>query len=338
MRFEAGFTQGASGGNLRITAPSMALDGQFLASTVTGERQATTPPAASSLALVFQAQDPTPPAFAILISDSAEHHRLRVVRRAPWDAFALDSVSMPLPLLDDRKKNVFLSPDLVNTDGFGNLTVDDSDGNITVPQSAALKTQSRRGGFSFRRQHVRDGVDHGSGRQSHAECIRHLSYGFCHPQAHARLANSCRRPLARRLRAGINRASGYIGERHGPSERCVGCARRELFAGRRENRRQQLRHGSPTRQCHHADGGLTVSGSGQITYGAGGSISLAAGQDINLPAVFGGAFSGRLNLGATLSGLSGAKGGSLSILAPFIQVGGQSSHDRHASTISRLFQ
>ena len=66
MRFEAGFTQGASGGNLRITAPSMALDGQLLASTVTGERQATTPPAASSLALVFQAQDPTPTAFLTL--------------------------------------------------------------------------------------------------------------------------------------------------------------------------------------------------------------------------------------------------------------------------------
>ena len=63
MRYEAGFTQGGGGGNLQITAPSMALDGQFLATTVTGERQATTPPAASSLALSFHAQDPTPPAF-----------------------------------------------------------------------------------------------------------------------------------------------------------------------------------------------------------------------------------------------------------------------------------
>ena len=63
----------------------MALDGQFLASTVTGARQATTPPAASSLALVFQAQDPTPPDFLILLANSAEHHvrQWHAERRGP---------------------------------------------------------------------------------------------------------------------------------------------------------------------------------------------------------------------------------------------------------------
>ena len=63
----------------------MALDGQFLASTVTGERQATTPPAASSLALVFQAQDPTPPDFLTAVSHSAEHHvrQRHAERRGP---------------------------------------------------------------------------------------------------------------------------------------------------------------------------------------------------------------------------------------------------------------
>jgi hypothetical protein len=65
-------------------------------------------------------------------------------------------------------------------------------------------------------------------------------------------------------------------------------------------------------------GGVTVSATGQISYGAGGSISISAGQDLNIASVIG----GELILNSTLSGFSGSKGGSLSLLAPSIQIGG----------------
>src|SRR5262249_19801009 len=73
-------------------------------------------------------------------------------------------------------------------------------------------------------------------------------------------------------------------------------------------------------------GGVDVSGTGAITYGLAGSISIRAGQDPLIASVLG----GQLNLDATLSGFSGKTGGSFSILAPLIQVGGMTSN---ASTL-----
>src|SRR5262249_33552895 len=67
-----------------------------------------------------------------------------------------------------------------------------------------------------------------------------------------------------------------------------------------------------------ASGGVDVSATDVLSYGSGGAISIRAGQDPNILSVLG----GQLNLDATLSAFSGAKGGSLSVLSPFIQVGG----------------
>src|SRR5262249_43375612 len=77
-----------------------------------------------------------------------------------------------------------------------------------------------------------------------------------------------------------------------------------------------------------ASGGVDVGGTGAITYGLGGSVSIRAGQDPN--PITASLLGGRLALDATLSAFSGKKGGSLSILAPFIQVGGTTSN---ASTL-----
>ena len=65
-------------------------------------------------------------------------------------------------------------------------------------------------------------------------------------------------------------------------------------------------------------GGVRVDNTAKATYGNAGAISILAGQDPNLKALLG----GRLNLEGDLVGYSGAKGGSLTLLAPFVQVGG----------------
>ena len=325
MRYEAGFTQGGGGGNLKITAPSMALDGRFLANTVTGERQATAPPAASSLALNFRAQDPTPTAF-LTLSPTPPNITFANGTQTAAAPFALDGVSLPLPLSDDRTKNVFLSPDLVNTDGFGNFTVDDSDGDITVPPGAALRTAP--GGtvsLSAANLFVLGSITAPAGSltlnvfdisPTVATTLK-LTPDLPTPAVDPSRGGFVLGPTARldtsgsvtdlRIGAPVAPGASYL-----PAGGKIAIS---SFA-------MDLQHGSVIA----ADGGLTVDGSGQVTYGAGGSIALAAGQDINVPAVFGGAFNGRLNLGATLSAMSGASGGSLSVLAPFVQVGGQSSH------------
>ena len=323
MRYEAGFTQGASGGSLSVTAPSMALDGQFLASTVTGERQATTSPAASSLALSFHAQDPTAPIFAT-ISPAPPNITFASGTQSAVGPFTLDRSGLPLPLPVDRTKNVFLSPGLVNTDGFGNLTIDDSDGNITVPPSAALTT--RPGGsvsLSAANLSVQGSIIAPGGSLT-------LNAFDISPAVFATLPADAPTPAVDLTRGGFTLGptarldvSGNITDLRGDALVAPGAS--YLAAGGKIAIRSfgmDLQSGSVIA----ANGGLTVAGSGQIAYGAGGSISLAAGQDINIPAVYGGVSDGRLNLGATLSGLSGSQGGSLSILAPFIQVGGQSSH------------
>ena len=71
----------------------------------------------------------------------------------PADAFALapllvpgdpplpegsPSPGTPLPLREDRKKNVYLSPELLTTSGFGSLTVENGNGDIIVPLGVTL--------------------------------------------------------------------------------------------------------------------------------------------------------------------------------------------------------
>ncbi|MES2569952.1 MAG: hypothetical protein V4710_07835, partial [Verrucomicrobiota bacterium] len=68
-------------------------------------------------------------------------------------------------------------------------------------------------------------------------------------------------------------------------------------------------------------GGVIVSGDGTRSYGAGGSLTINAGQDLTVKSVLGGS----LAMESTLKGYSGGRGGSLSILAPLIRIGGAST-------------
>jgi filamentous hemagglutinin len=72
-------------------------------------------------------------------------------------------------------------------------------------------------------------------------------------------------------------------------------------------------------------GGAVISAAGKAGYGGGGSISISAGQEKSNP-LLAGLIGGQLTLGAELEGFSGAKGASLSILAPSIQVGGTTTN------------
>src|SRR5215467_13664052 len=141
--FEGGYTYGGLGGGLSVTAPSMAVDGQFLGNTITGARQTFTPPTPSSLSLAFQQQALIPNLLFPPISLTPPNVTFGPGTLAPADPFALDDSGMPLPLREDRIANVILSPDLINADGFGIFKIDNSDGTITVPANVTLSAPPR---------------------------------------------------------------------------------------------------------------------------------------------------------------------------------------------------
>ena len=118
-----------------MTAAGMALDGQLRGLTIEPPRSWVAPPSHSSLAISFAAEktfgpptnvtflpvSPTPPAIIFGTTDTA-----------PVQKFVLAG-DAPVALSASRLNTVVLSPALLDEDGFGHLTVENTDGSITVP-------------------------------------------------------------------------------------------------------------------------------------------------------------------------------------------------------------
>ncbi len=138
-QYEDGYIQGGNGGSLTISASSMALDGQLLGTTVVGPRQRTTPPTLSTLSLAFESRLATNPTLFISNAPPAIAFSNTNTQK-PADPFALDDNGLPLPLREDRQSSVTLSPTLLTSDGFGNLSITNSDGAVTLPNNVSLTT------------------------------------------------------------------------------------------------------------------------------------------------------------------------------------------------------
>lgn len=322
--YEQSYVQGASGGSIDINAPAMALDGEMRGNTVAGPKQRTEQPTQSSLTLKFEAQkldnvaqyplySPTPP--AIVFQNNAAS--------AAAEPFQLDADGKPVALRQDRKDGVILSPELFTKSGFGSLTIVNSDGDISVPQNVELKAPA--GGavtFSGKNISILGKVEAPGGKLSFS--AYEVSPYFV---ATARLlpVGEVPTPAPDTTRGNFTLATGAELNAAG------------LIVDDRLNAPAPLtlplvtKGGSVTINTYTADlqtgstidvsGGVLVGATGKRTYGDAGSITIKAGQDLNLAAVLG----GKLNLGATLKGYSGARGGSLSIQAPSIQIGGSAA-------------
>ncbi len=120
---EASYIAGGAGGSIAIQAPSLALDGTLLGATVTGPRQIRTSaslstlPGLSSLNLTFSGQS--------------------IIAASPVSA-SLNPPSLVLTKGSAPVGSIGLSTDLVNADGFGNLSILNHDGSITLPSSSTL--------------------------------------------------------------------------------------------------------------------------------------------------------------------------------------------------------
>ncbi|MGI9087065.1 MAG: filamentous hemagglutinin N-terminal domain-containing protein [Chthoniobacterales bacterium] len=314
-QFEPGYTQGASGGTLSITAPSMALDGALVGHTASGSHQRTAPPVASTLALAFQAQSTGAPPF-IPISPTPPQIIFQSGRTfVAADPFALDASGNPQSLRADRLAQVILSPDLLTTGGFGNLKIDNSDGDISVPANVGL-TSSPGGSIAFTGANIdlRGSIVAPGGTLSLTalDVSPTVLFGLDQmpvtpppdpTRGHFSLGNT----------ASLSTA-GLITDQRQPSDASnlrpfAQNGGAITIAGFDVN----LARGSAL----DVSGGAIVSAIGTTTYGNGGAITIKGGQDPSLPSLIGGS----LDLGSTLLGYSGTRGGSLSILAPLIRIG-----------------
>lgn len=320
-RLEKGYLQGAAGGALSITAPGLALDGQLLGKTFAGELQRSTPPLASALTLNFTSTDrsfaslpafsPTPPAITFLADPS---------QLAP-DPFEVDADGNPNQLSQDRLQNVFLSPELLSSGGFSNFTLGNPDGSITLPVNTTLATQPRAN-VSFRASNINiDGTILSPGGS-----LSFLAPNLTLSQLNT-IANSS---LSATPMANVGQGIFTLGQNASIDTSGLLIDDRLAYSSS-VSLPLALNGGSVTINAFDAilsaGGKIDVSGGarsdarGRISYGNAGSITLSAGRDLNEGSVLGGS----LQNGATLLGFSGAKGGTINLSAPAIQIGGATS-------------
>jgi filamentous hemagglutinin family protein len=320
-RYEADSTQGAAGGRLLISAPSMALDGKLLGLSTIGDRQRETPPARAALTLSFLAQDiryrnlplfsPTPPKV-VFVPDAVQ---------SPVAPFEMDANGNPKSLTADRLQTVYLSPDLLSKNGFGDLTVENNDGEIVVPSNITLEAPVG-GSITM----AASNISIGGNVIAPGGNLSFKSYNLTLDALN--LANNTAGgvlpvgdPNRGRFILGgssvLSTAGLLVDDRRGSSFAGLLPLSPEGGSISLAAYSAELAQGS----LLDVSGGAIVSANGRITYGDAGNLSISAGRDLSTPAVVG----GRLALGATLAGYSGARAGGLSIEAPAIQIGGRPS-------------
>ena len=128
---ETTYIQGANGGGISIQAPSEILNGNLIGNTVAGPRQMLNSSSQNS------AEISTLPTTSSLILDIYGQTVINNV----VDQVSLSSGAPSVTFAGTGSSSssiVVLSPDLVSSEGFGNLTVLDHDGTITLPAGIAL--------------------------------------------------------------------------------------------------------------------------------------------------------------------------------------------------------
>ncbi len=317
--------EGAAGGTLKLTAPSMAIDGEMRGITVEGSRQRATPPAASSIEIRFENERSivTSGVITRTITNSPTPPDIQFVRDAgmaevPEFSWANDA---PMALPQDRLDTVLLSEDLLDDEGFGSLSVYNPDGSITVPRQVTLET-APQGSITLAAANmtVLGSVMAPGGKLNFTtynispsfaaefEALNRRGLELLPTPVAGRglfiLGEGALLSTAGRIADDRDRGSSPIGE---PIVTAGGEISVSSFSA-------DLRNTSVI----DVSGGVFVSDRSAKTYGKGGSILISTGNDFGLPGVL----AGTLSLKSTLKAYSGSTGGSLALQAGLIDVGG----------------
>ncbi len=322
------FVEGASGGTLTMTAPSMAIDGELRGITVEGPRQRSTPPAGSNLRLNFEAEKPIfLPSGTITNIKYSPTPPVVSFTNSPGDMsvpeFSLVNGS-PLALPADRTDSVVLSSKLLGEEGFGSLEVLNPDGSIVVPESVSL-VAAPKGSIKFTAasMSILGSVTAPGGTLDFTTYFVSPSvvaeYALLYPSLPVPLPPlSANRGVFVLGNGARLSTAGLIADDRPNS---ISVVNEPVITGGGNISIRSYNASLETGSVIDVSGGVFVSDKGAKTYGKGGGISIVTGND----AGFGGALGGKLELGSSLRGYSGSTGGSLSIQAGLIEVGSSSN-------------
>ncbi|MFA7344636.1 MAG: filamentous hemagglutinin family protein [Terrimicrobiaceae bacterium] len=357
---QSSYIHGADAGALSITAPAMALAGKLSGATLAGGRQLRSSgssgdlPKAGSLTLSFRAQEfrasdpllqrsvtltayPTPP--RVSIDGSA------VTGIAP---FSTDSDGVAAALDSGHVEDFHLPPGVLADGGFGSLAVNNEDGGIVVPDDVTLTTPPA-GLISLTGSNVDiQGRIVSPGGSVSLKALNISPYKSSllslTETPKTPKPNTGRGTVSLGPRALISVAGTFVDDR--PTSQAGEPTPISINAGSVSLSGFNVRLASGS--VIDASGGVTITAPGKRKFGNGGSISVLAGQDPETKSVVG----GKLVLNGTLKAYSGgrlagldsngnsiypgdtrfrgyaggaaleARGGSLSIRATRIQVGG----------------
>jgi filamentous hemagglutinin len=310
-RYESGYTYGGNAGTVSITAPSMVIDGTLLSTTVAGERQLASAPAAGTLNLAFTNQYQDPLNAALLLTHAPSAPVVTFVTTPTLAApanFALATDGQAEDLDVDRKTSLEIDTHLFAENGFGSLSVENSDGDIVLPFGETLSME--RGGtlslnganVSLLGNIIAPGLTLTARAYSVSPYLLSTEVPVFDPsRGQVVVGSSAIISTAGLLLDGSNATDSAAVQTLGGGRVTLQGYSVELAAG----------------SLIDVSGGAYISPVGKVSYGDGGSISLLAGRDISYSSFSGGA----LVLGGELLGYSGADSGSLSLQAPAIQVG-----------------
>ena len=324
--YEEGYLSGAGAGRLTLGGSSLAVDAMLLGRAVSGPRQRETPARGGTIDFNLEIQrlgpgtapdpfiSPTPPAITL----TEEKQRAA-------NPFALDESGVPVALRSDRVTRLHISPSLLSQDGggFAVLNVRNPDGTITVPAGVSLSAPVN-GTIRLEGANIRIGGE----VTAPSGTLEFLAYNISPSVAEALLLTSgAASPKADPMRgnfvlekgAVLTAAGSVVDQRSTGSGSFFDTMAINGGGVRISAWSAHLAGGSTI----NVSGGVLASSTGKLTYGAAGSIAILAGQDLTLDAVDGGS----LYLGSTLKGFSGlATGGTLSLQAQLIQIGGAPLH------------
>lgn len=332
-QYQAGYIQGGNGGSLSITAPTMTVDGKLLGNTVAGSYQRTL---ASQLSSTYAGANFLPTILATKAVPQAAALSLSFEKQN-GAVNSYPTYAPTPPKIDfgtsQAAGDLVLSSDLVNVDGFGRLTINNGDGSIFVPADVALTTQA---GGSITLKAANIDIEGSLSAPSGTLSLYAYDYSpyavSASPLTGESLqatppADPSRGQFTLGTTGSLSVAGLIVDDRFASSDRLPLATNGGTIAINAYS--ANLAVGSTI----DASGGVAVSAANKVTYGSGGSLSIKAGQDPNLTSLIG----GNLVLGSTLSGYSGTKGGSLTIQAPLIQIGGTAVDPSHTLLLSPDF-
>ncbi len=325
-QYEAGYIQGGGAGAISVTAPSMTVTGNIYGNSVAGPQQRTLASVYDASSSAYAGSSFLPTLLSTLAVPASGGLTLNFTgEQALNGGYSVNSpnpadiVFQPAsgpraadPFAASGHTEVDLSSDLVNADGFGKLSIINGDGDFYVPADVSLAA-APGGSISFQAANIQiDGSVSAPGGT-----LAFAAYDYS-PYSNTLLTSA---PPADPSRGSFTLGSGA-------SLSAAGIIVDDLSTVSSGGTVPVATNGGTISISAYSanlvegslldvSGGVRVNEAGGISYGSGGSLSILAGRDPAVTSLVG----GKLTLGATLKGYSGAVGGSLTVLAPLVQIG-----------------